>query len=1172
VAYRAEIEIGVKGASRLKELQDRLRKLSRAVEDANVKTIVANSAVQSVNEYSRAVSKATKNLNETAIQLDKNGNAIGNYRENIRALVTILGQSNQAQQLTNNLLKQEIDLRTEAARVTRLQADGIKEVTQYAGPIGPGPASSILGGQSTPIEQRTQRLLQAQREELELKEALRKLDEQKIRDQNTQLDLQAELVSVLNRTRDAARFSAAQPAQQLALPAFTERGLQLLDDSVKANQSQLGIERALNGERARGVRFLEKQSEEEKRQLDLGITGTRTNLLPPIDAGLRGESSPIRTQRTAAGARAATGFQIALPETQLDREIAQREKINSIIDDQITFNSKLSEGLKRQRAVGLDINGLHKSDARLLQTQGILKQRELRTELKIQAALEKAAKRQRGIESGVIGGAFPLLFGQGLGASVGGGLGGFFGGQAGGQLGFGLSLVGTAIGQQFDEAFKRVTDIGNAIRTLDLSVLEQSSVKVSQELKLQVELLKEQGRLGRARQLIEATVAQQSGVNSTVIKDVANSGNLLKTAFDELLLTSSTFLGIVGAPLAAALAAALKIVSQIFKIVNTGLGFIGGILREVEKIIDPSGAIAANIEKLAPALAESSIEAAKLNRELEKSNQLILSNLQFDLESAQLKKVNASAQDQIAQVRREALAERRKFDQQAIKDTEQLKGLTLEQFKARAGEIAQRATIQKAIVDTNAAFEIANIKLQERNRLAREELDIVKEQQRILQGRLADARELNAAVIQANAAERIFANTILPDPTPFAEVDLRRKKENDLTLIQIELDKRLSLIRNSGAKEEVKIEQERKANAEAASARLAVNSRFVDETRTKEEKRLKTVKDINERLDRENALIQAKLSGNTQEVEIAQQLKDFAAQIGDIKSDELKTLEEKIRKTLELKELEESFDIRQRTRTAGAGLRAGFIGQAGQAFEQQLQKPGVTAERATEIALLTQEMELAELQAQSLQNVVLGIGDAFATAMTTGVAELVAGTKSAEEVFSDFLKNVGNILLQTAQQMIATYIAIGIARAFAGFGKAPDAGDAMDGTGFLPQITKYDTMGLVPGQLANGGPARAGQPYMVGERGPELFVPSSNGGVMRNEDMRQLMGRSPASNVPAMNFTFETTNIGGQEFVSREQLEAHAPAPASVSANGGKPSFPKDNANDTELYVRRLPN
>ena len=85
-------------------------------------------------------------------------------------------------------------------------------------------------------------------------------------------------------------------------------------------------------------------------------------------------------------------------------------------------------------------------------------------------------------------------------------------------------------------------------------------------------------------------------------------------------------------------------------------------------------------------------------------------------------------------------------------------------------------------------------------------------------------------------------------------------------------------------------------------------------------------------------------------------------------------------------------------------------------------------------------MELAELQAQSLQNAVLGIGDAFATAMTTGVAGLIDGTKNAEEVFSDFLKGVGNALLQSAQQMIATYIAIGIARAFAGLGGGGSGG------------------------------------------------------------------------------------------------------------------------------------
>jgi hypothetical protein len=181
-------------------------------------------------------------------------------------------------------------------------------------------------------------------------------------------------------------------------------------------------------------------------------------------------------------------------------------------------------------------------------------------------------------------------------------------------------------------------------------------------------------------------------------------------------------------------------------------------------------------------------------------------------------------------------------------------------------------------------------------------------------------------------------------------------------------------------------------------------------------------------------------------------------------------------------------------------------------------------------------------------NVASGIGSAIGNSLNNAISGLIEGSTTIKEVFSDMLKSIGQVLVQEGTKMIATYIAIGIARAFAGFGKAPDAGDAMSGTGFLPQITKYDTMGPF---RANGGPVQGGQPYMVGERGPELFVPSSNGGVMRNEDMRQLMGRSPVGNAPAMNFTFETTNIGGQEFVSREQLEAAMATTRRQAANDG---------------------
>lgn len=88
------------------------------------------------------------------------------------------------------------------------------------------------------------------------------------------------------------------------------------------------------------------------------------------------------------------------------------------------------------------------------------------------------------------------------------------------------------------------------------------------------------------------------------------------------------------------------------------------------------------------------------------------------------------------------------------------------------------------------------------------------------------------------------------------------------------------------------------------------------------------------------------------------------------------------------------------------------------------------------------------------------------------------------------------------------------------------------------------------GGRAGGGPVSANQPYIVGERGPELFVPGASGGITSNHDMRSMMSRQ-RNTAPAMNFTFETTNIGGQEFVSREQLEAAMAVTRRQAASDG---------------------
>jgi len=238
----------------------------------------------------------------------------------------------------------------------------------------------------------------------------------------------------------------------------------------------------------------------------------------------------------------------------------------------------------------------------------------------------------------------------------------------------------------------------------------------------------------------------------------------------------------------------------------------------------------------------------------------------------------------------------------------------------------------------------------------------------------------------------------------------------------------------------------------------------------------------------------------------------------------------------------------------GTGLRAGFIGQAGQAFESEMLKSGDSA-KAAMLAEQTQALELATTKARALESAYQAIGTAMATTLTEGVAGLVAGTTTAQQVFSDFLKGIGDALMKAAQQMIAQYLAIAAARALAGlFGGGSlgggGAGGAADGSGFgATAFGGGGTFGSQGFQMpsilgrAVGGPVTGNTPYMVGERGPELFVPGSSGTIVpanTTASLRESMG-APSGNgsgSPVLNMTFETTKIAGTEYVSREQLEA----------------------------------
>lgn len=153
----------------------------------------------------------------------------------------------------------------------------------------------------------------------------------------------------------------------------------------------------------------------------------------------------------------------------------------------------------------------------------------------------------------------------------------------------------------------------------------------------------------------------------------------------------------------------------------------------------------------------------------------------------------------------------------------------------------------------------------------------------------------------------------------------------------------------------------------------------------------------------------------------------------------------------------------------------------------------------------------------------------FGSGFTRGIDDFIKhaqdgfaiGRESAQEfagatvdAMTQFLASIGRgkagikdfaiALIQAIQQMIAKIIALRIASAIfgnlflSGGGSGGSASDAFNNGGGDPF-------------LARGGPAKAGKPYIVGEKGPELFVPDQPGTVVPYAKTLLALGSAPRS-------------------------------------------------------------
>ena len=227
------------------------------------------------------------------------------------------------------------------------------------------------------------------------------------------------------------------------------------------------------------------------------------------------------------------------------------------------------------------------------------------------------------------------------------------------------------------------------------------------------------------------------------------------------------------------------------------------------------------------------------------------------------------------------------------------------------------------------------------------------------------------------------------------------------------------------------------------------------------------------------------------------------------------------------------------------------------AKKTELTKPKTDQQNITE-KIATLKKEITDLT--SISNIAItsaeGIGNAFAQSFQG----LISGTMTAKEALGSFFKSVADMFLEMAAQIIAKQITMIILQTIltalgGATGGTQSAGSAAGAKAFGGSGPKFNpgafSMPKLAGRAA-GGPVTSQQPYMVGERGPELFVPGTGGSVVNNNDLRSAMGGgSNGSKAPVLNMKFETTSINGVEYVSRDQLESAMAVTRRQAANDG---------------------
>lgn len=251
------------------------------------------------------------------------------------------------------------------------------------------------------------------------------------------------------------------------------------------------------------------------------------------------------------------------------------------------------------------------------------------------------------------------------------------------------------------------------------------------------------------------------------------------------------------------------------------------------------------------------------------------------------------------------------------------------------------------------------------------------------------------------------------------------------------------------------------------------------------------------------------------------------------------------------KELTEQLKLRREASIA-PGLVKQKEDEGYQAWLQTMKDSGPAAQlekQRTEMLKLTEALQAGHLtEAEYLDTVTGRLGlvgskltettdmaGEFSRIFGSGLQDLASGGARASDVFENMGRSIANLILKVgvlepmAKRLKDAFQGVGgdsgggfnwgklisgaIGGAFGGAGQAAFSGTSIGASGFGTGLA-YGNMDI-GGFLANGGPANASVPYIVGERGPELFIPRTSGSVVPNH----ALGGAQKDNITIINQT-----------------------------------------------------